>query len=55
MWPPYYNDDCYISIVKNANRFIKCYILDISEDYKSAFLKYRQWPIAPLVQGQAGI
>lgn len=41
MRPPFYSDDCYISIVRNADKFIKCYILDISEDYKSAFLKYR--------------
>ncbi len=41
MRPPFYSDDCYISIVRNADKFIKCYILNISEDYKSAFLKYR--------------
>lgn len=41
MGPPYYSDNCYISIVRNADKLIKCYIPDISEGYKSAFLKYR--------------
>lgn len=41
MRPPFYSDDCYISIVRNVDKFIKCYKLDISEYHKSAFLKYR--------------
>jgi len=32
-------------VIRNADKFIKCYILDISEDYKSAFQNIGIWRI----------